>query len=127
MADPHPFERLATCIQCGESFARASDQTWKRRCLPRWRQSKARIDSQRVIALERENKVLKERAWKLNRKTIELTRELASLRRNAATLDVDKVRPLLQLCHPDRYGGSALATRVSQWLLDQKRRLEEAQ
>jgi hypothetical protein len=36
----------------------------------------------------------------------------------------DMVRKLLQLAHPDRHGGSPLATAVTSWLLEQRRRLE---
>ena len=32
------------------------------------------------------------------------------------TLDARRARQLLQLCHPDKHGGSRAATEVSQWL-----------
>lgn len=40
------------------------------------------------------------------------------------TMDADRIRRLLMLCHPDKHGGSALATEVTQWLLAEKARLE---
>lgn len=38
-------------------------------------------------------------------------------------LSKDMLRKLLQLCHPDKHGGSALATAVTQELLKMKERL----
>jgi len=35
----------------------------------------------------------------------------------------DNLRPLLSLCHPDRHGGSMLATRTTQWLLSIRKRV----
>lgn len=39
----------------------------------------------------------------------------------APVLDAGRLRQLLQLCHPDRHGGSALAGEVTAWLLDLRR------
>lgn len=36
-------------------------------------------------------------------------------------LTSEQVMGLLKLCHPDKHGNSELATRMTQWLLDQKR------
>jgi hypothetical protein len=36
----------------------------------------------------------------------------------ALDLDADRVRELLQLCHPDKHHGSALANKATRWLLD---------
>lgn len=35
----------------------------------------------------------------------------------APALDAPRIRQLLQLCHPDRHAGSALANEVTAWLL----------
>ena len=40
--------------------------------------------------------------------------------------DLARLRQLLQLCHPDRHGGSDLAHRTTSWLLDLRRTLETA-
>lgn len=40
----------------------------------------------------------------------------------ASPLTTKKVEKLIRLCHPDKHGGSALATEVTQWLLDQRRK-----
>jgi hypothetical protein len=36
-------------------------------------------------------------------------------------LDSGRIRSLIQLCHPDRHGGSRVAVDATQWLLDQRR------
>jgi hypothetical protein len=40
----------------------------------------------------------------------------------ASPLTAKKVEKLIRLCHPDKHGGSALATEVTQWLLSQRRK-----
>lgn len=40
----------------------------------------------------------------------------ATAERLGPTLDERRARQLLQLCHPDKHGGSRAATEVSQWL-----------
>lgn len=92
---------MATCCTCGVTFHRAPDETWKRRCLPCWRASKGRTEPEADID------ALLDAQYKLG--------YAAGLA--AATLDKAKMRELLQLVHPDRHGGSALATRVTTWLL----------
>lgn len=36
----------------------------------------------------------------------------------ASPIDEVRLRELLQLCHPDKHGGSALAQRITAWLLE---------
>ena len=38
----------------------------------------------------------------------------------AQVLDVHRLRQLLQLCHPDKHGGSLAANEVTAWLLQQR-------
>ena len=37
-------------------------------------------------------------------------------------LDDTRLRQLIQLCHPDKHNGSAMATEVFQWLQEIKRK-----
>lgn len=66
------------------------------------------------------------------RELSDLRDEVAGLRievsrlRGRSALDAATLRRLLQLCHPDRHGGSALATETTAWLLDQRRMIEVA-
>jgi flagellar biosynthesis/type III secretory pathway protein FliH len=55
-----------------------------------------------------------ERAARLGGKFKSAPREAAE--RREARLDEHRARQLLQLCHPDKHGGSRAATEVSQWL-----------
>ncbi len=52
-----------------------------------------------------------------------IQRDLMALARGWGTQEIDPVRlrQLLQLCHPDKHGGSVLANTVTQWLNDLRR------
>ena len=54
------------------------------------------------------------------REEVERLRSAVGRQRPAASIDPDMLRRLPQLCHPDRHGGSALATGVTAWLLSQR-------
>lgn len=105
---------IATCIDCGADFERETTETWKKRCLDCWKLSKAghKTDDPEAAA-------------KWYRKGFEAGRAtaMAENRDGGATLDVERLRELLQLVHPDRHGGSALAVRVTQWLLELRRKV----
>jgi hypothetical protein len=38
------------------------------------------------------------------------------------TIPDDKLKRLIQLCHPDKHGNSKVSTEVTQWLLDLRKR-----
>jgi hypothetical protein len=42
------------------------------------------------------------------------------LKTSGRILDTTRVRQLLQLCHPDKHGGSQASTQATQWLLTQR-------
>lgn len=87
-----------TCCDCGAPFMREWDATWKVRCLPCWAARKARHDA-------------------------------SPARLDAPIVDElrDRIRSLLMLTHPDRHGGSALATSTTAWLLDVRERIETSE
>ena len=101
----------ANCTDCGALFSRAADEGWKRRCLGCWKASKApsRADAGEFV-----------RGYRAG---YEAGQASAAARNTPKPEPLDKarVRQLLQLCHPDRHGGSDLAQRVTQWLNDVKR------
>jgi hypothetical protein len=104
-----PVVERAACTVCGAGFLR--DQPWKSKCSPCWRASKGRpteLDRlrARIVGLEVENAAL------------QLRLEV----RPAPTIPAEMLRRLVQLCHPDRHGGSAAATAATAWLLDQRAR-----
>lgn len=79
------------CLTCHGPFTRDFDQTWKRLCLPCWRRAKGAAPSPAAAATP------------------------------SAPLEPSRIRQLLQLVHPDKHAGSALANEVTQWLLDLRR------
>src|SRR5262245_27543156 len=101
-----PGRRLVirACIDCGRQFR--ADMEWKIRCLACWREARDRGQSRAA-----EIRALREQVELLRSELAQGNRSSASYR-----LDRQRVRQLLQLCHPDRHGGSPLSTEVSKWL-----------
>ncbi len=48
-------------------------------------------------------------------------RLLVSARLHSFAIPDDRLRQLIQLCHPDKHNGSATANEVTQWLLTLKK------
>jgi hypothetical protein len=89
------------CADCGQTFHVIESERWKRVCIYCYRGEKRAKDE--AAALRRELEHLRRRQWQ------------------AAALEPARVRQLLQLCHPDKHGGSRLSVEATQWLLSQKR------
>ncbi len=87
------------CQDCGAPFWRSPDERWKVRCLDCWKAAKT-----------------KEKAQHEGRATSK-----HSQADSTSSIDAQRLRQLLQLCHPDKHGGSELAERVTQWLNEIKR------
>lgn len=107
----------AACTRCGTSFFRDNDEQWKKLCLSCWKETKAprrnaQADDDAVFmrgylqGLEQGRRAA-----------------MAEHRDGGATLDAERLRQLIRLCHPDLHGGSDLATRVTAWLLDLRKRV----
>lgn len=121
---------MARCCDCGISFHRHADETWKTRCVACFVKRKNRQDSNqwlmRAECAERNLKISEEQIEELEQEIDKLQSEVFSLRRNPSGLDrelKEHLRALLQYCHPDKHNGSQGATQVTQWLNDVKRRL----
>lgn len=113
----------AQCIDCDKRFQRADDEDWRVRCLSCYKAHKRRTgdrlpaaspSSQRLQTLEAERARLLQTIHDLND---EIERQRAQAEGFHAHLP-----RLIQLCHPDRHQGSALATETTAWLLQQRRR-----
>ncbi len=78
------------CAKCGRTFEREASETWKRLCFPCWKAGKDAADKPTPAP--------------------------------AAPMPIDPVmlRRLIQLCHPDRHGGSEAASVATTWLLKQR-------
>lgn len=89
------MSRIATCVACGRVFARADDETWKVRCRACWLAAKDVIPTTGGEA--------------------------------SAILDNIEahLRLLIQLCHPDRHGGSAAANDATVWLIGLRERIAQ--
>ena len=105
---------IVTCTDCGADFYREPAETWKKRCLDCWKLSKSGYKTDDPQA-----------AAKWYRKGFEAGRDaaLSEVRNGSATIDAERVRQLLQLAHPDKHGGSALATSVTAWLLEIRKKV----
>lgn len=103
----------AYCTSCGSSFARKSDEPWKTLCYTCWKRSKA-------------STTLGETSSQLRHELHEALIEAAQLRarlrqaERASTIPPDVLKRLITLAHPDKHGGSRIATEATQWLLAQR-------
>lgn len=87
----------ATCAKCGEPFYR--DAAWKRVCFRCYRGNNS-SGYQRRDPPPREPPPSED----------------------GGVIPPHVLRALIQLCHPDKHGGSDTANRVTQWLLQQRRK-----
>lgn len=136
---------MARCCDCGKTFHRDIDETWKTRCVSCFVKSKKREEADqqwqvRAIHAERnlaiaENQVeeleqeINQFQWKMDGLQSEIDKlqsEVFSLKMNHSGLDrelAEHLRTLLQLAHPDKHGGSVASTKATQWLLTVRNRL----
>ena len=123
---------MARCKDCGCHFERATDETWKVRCITCFKKSKraepAAIDSawiDRALVAESRAAALESQVEQ-QRLTIRQLAALQATRPASTSLDrelAEHWRSLVQLVHPDKHGGSPGATRLTQWLNEIKGRL----
>lgn len=102
----------ATCCDCGSSFYREPDEHWKRRCYTCWKASKAQPEC------TDENMHFYRIGYEAGRRAVE-----AFAAPEPPPIDKTRLRELIQLAHPDKHGNSELAQRVTQWLLDLRKRV----
>ena len=105
----------ATCTNCGSSFTRKSDESWKTLCYACWKRSKqssAPSLGETPAQLRHELHVALEEAARLRRMLMQVERRSA--------IPPDVLKKLLHLAHPDKHSGSKIATEATQWLLSQR-------
>lgn len=116
--------KRAYCQDCGKAFLREADETWKKLCVACFKKSKEPADTYWINrALSAESL-----AATLQSQVEQQRMTISQLAFRPATSSVERElaenwRALVQLVHPDKHGGSAGATRVSQWLNGLKGRL----
>lgn len=88
------------CPACGDRYYQ--DEPWKRTCFSCWKAGKKG-----------------EARHKEHDETVLLRREITRLRKQLqqSQIDMTMYRRLLQLCHPDKHGGSIAAQTATKWLL----------
>lgn len=84
------------CLDCGQPYDRADEESWRVRC------------RRCYFNYKHERQEVRAHAPAVD----DLRREL-----------LDNMRPLLQLAHPDKHNGSDTANRVTQWLLSLRDRI----
>jgi len=97
------------CIDCGNTFYRDPSETWKRRCFPCWKASRYGNSHNAGLAAELAT-------WRQRALTAESS--LVELKARAAALDLETLRRIRMLVHPDKHGGSAMANEITQTLND---------
>ena len=97
-------DELTKCRHCGNRFFRDAHDQWKKLCMDCWRASNGKSS--------RHESATCASCYELGKQ--------AGTTIVAPTLDKARIRELLQLAHPDKHGGSALAARVTNWLLEQR-------
>jgi hypothetical protein len=134
-----------TCCECQEQFEVEEAKAWATRCLPCWIAQQDRQGKKKVESLQAEVDywrtraqggpdntttidALKEKVTALEYQITKLQLDLMTARAKATTTGKslpadwrDYLPRLIQLCHPDRHGGSELSNRATVWLLGLKK------
>lgn len=102
----------ATCTDCGSRFDRDPAESWKTRCYTCWKKTKATTSTLGETGLR----------YELHEALIEAAQLRARLREaeRRGVIPPDMLKRLIALAHPDRHGGSKIATEATQWLLSQR-------
>ena len=126
------------CRQCGETFTYEQGEEWKRICLECWIQNKNKSDFAKNFEHFWNRKSSREQEQFFQEHFSQFGRTFGGFGQRDRSFDgrhkgrpggdsgleaefQENLRALLMLCHPDKHGGSALATRITQWLLKWKR------
>jgi len=133
-----------TCCDCKEPFEVEESKAWATRCLPCWIALQDRQGKRKVESLQAEVDYWRTRAQggpdnsatldALRRKVDQLESDNLKLRLELMTAHAkaapgkylpadwrDYLPRLIQLCHPDRHGGSEAANKATFWLLALKK------
>lgn len=101
----------AKCQKCGVGFEREPGETWKRLCLDCWKDSKAKQESAEYL-LRAQLYAVQERLHQAEVRARQL--ELQQQAAVGSQFNVEELKTLRRLVHPDRHGGSEASTRLSQ-------------
>lgn len=112
--------RDCECPACGATYFK--EQPWKRVCLDCYIDAKRAEEGEPPRDRTHKAKPKQERASGFNSDDFwgKFHQSTAKPRPSAGAIDKEMLRRLIQLCHPDKHGGSVAATTATQWLLSQK-------
>ena len=133
-----------TCCDCKEPFEVEESKAWATRCLPCWIAQQDRQGKRKVESLQAEVdywrsranggpantatiEALQQKVGQLESDNLKLRLELMTTKAKTAagkSLPADwrdYLPRLIQLCHPDRHGGSEAANKATVWLLALKK------
>lgn len=97
---------LTTCKLCKCSFHRAENEVWKRLCLECWIEAKRQREEGSTDRLRAELSSWRARALSAERSLAE--------HQSGPSLDIQMLKRIRMLVHPDKHAGSRAATEVSQ-------------
>ena len=86
----------ARCPDCGIYFSRAIDEPWKKLCISCFKRTRGRTSGYQAATPPPVFQAIPD----------------------------EMMRRLLHLCHPDKHGNSKAATEATQWLLEQRSRIQ---
>lgn len=116
--------QTAYCCDCGETLYRAADESWKIRCVPCFKKHKAAQSEYgfqpnrwkiQAEQLAKQVEVLQIEISLLNQRRLQPSWIESELK--------ERLRALIQYCHPDKHGGSSGATQLTQWLNEVRMRI----
>ncbi|HRQ59587.1 MAG TPA: hypothetical protein PLN31_19395 [Azoarcus taiwanensis] len=107
---------IARCSDCGLTFARDPEESWKRLCFSCWKRSKAK----RPTTPTTDNALAESRAECARLRLRVMALEL-DIQRGSEPIPDDMLARLIRLCHPDRHDGSDAANKATAWLLAQRK------
>ncbi len=120
------------CSECHSLFERGESEAWKKRCLGCWKRSKATTNTDSQAWYQRgyeagraeglaERMDAYQRGFEAGRAAPFGYKDGFEAGRSTApavgAIDKARLRQLLQLAHPDKHAGSAMATEITAWLL----------
>lgn len=103
------------CTKCDSEFWRDDGQHWKKLCVSCWRESKTQTftasSGDRYSGIDQRLR-LELAEWRS--RAIRAETSLAAHTCPPAAIDLQTLKRIRLLVHPDKHGGSAVATEISQ-------------
>lgn len=114
--------KMAKCRCCKKPFPLEEGKEWARDCTVCWKTEKAykmTLSDNAFSSMQDAYVALEERVKLLEEEVDSLKGPKAKANRSfkGKTIDEEKIKALIRLCHPDRHGNNELSNEVTKWLL----------